>query len=39
VDYVEEESVPAAGLICLQVHSGEPYLAMYRNISLRTINR
>ena len=37
VDYVEEEPVPETGLICLQVHLGEPSQAMYRNISLRTI--
>jgi hypothetical protein len=39
VDYIEEEPVPETGLICLQVHSGEPSQAMYRNVSLLTIPR
>jgi hypothetical protein len=37
VEYLERGNVPQSGLICLQVHSGEPSYAMYRNISLRTI--
>ncbi len=34
--FVEEQPVPAAGLICLQAHSGGPSRAAYRNILIRT---
>lgn len=39
VDYIEPETpVPQAGRICLQIHSGPPGEAWYRNIDLRTLD-
>jgi hypothetical protein len=35
VKYVERGDVPRSGLICLQVHSGPPSEALYRDIHIR----
>lgn len=35
VEHVERGDVPLSGLICLQVHSGPPSEAFYRNIRIR----
>ena len=38
IQYTEPEDVPSAGLICVQVHFGEPSEARYRNIRIREID-
>ena len=39
VDYTEsDQSVPAKGIICLQIHSGPPAEAWYRDIQLMTLD-
>jgi hypothetical protein len=39
VDYIEPETpIPQQGRICLQIHSGPPGEAWYRNIELRTLD-
>lgn len=35
IDYVETNHVPASGVICLQIHSGAPAEAWYKDIVLR----
>ena len=37
VDFVEEEYVPLSGVICLQVHAGEPVEVRYRDIQIRRL--
>lgn len=38
VDYVEpDESIPDSGKICVQIHSGPPSEAWYRNMTLREL--
>lgn len=37
VDYLEREDVPRTGVICVQIHSGPPAQASYRNILIRRI--
>lgn len=37
IDFVEEEYVPLTGILCLQVHAGEPVEVRYRDIELRNL--
>jgi hypothetical protein len=37
VDFFEEQDVPQSGLICLQLHSGEPSKAWYKDILIRVL--
>jgi hypothetical protein len=38
IDYVEpDESIPQSGKICVQIHSGPPSEAWYRNITVREL--
>ena len=37
IEFIEEEDVPLSGLICLQVHSGGPSEAWYRDILIRDL--
>ena len=37
VDYTEEEDVATSGVIGLQVHSGPPLEAWYRNIRIKVL--
>ena len=39
VDFVEEEYVPVSGVICVQVHKGEPVEVRYKHIELRSLQR
>ena len=39
VDFVEHEKVPSTGKVCLQVHSGPPEEAWYKDISIRRVLR
>lgn len=38
VEYLEPEDVPRSGAICVQIHSGPPSQAFYRNISIRRLS-
>lgn len=37
VDYHEQSHVPRSGVICLQIHSGEPAEAWYKDIALKPL--
>jgi len=38
IQFVEGGNVPAAGVVCLQVHYGGPSIASYRNISIKMLD-
>lgn len=38
VEHVERDDVPRSGVICLQIHSGPPAQASYKNIFIRRIS-
>ena len=38
VEFFEEEEVPLSGLICLQLHQGDPSEVWYRDISIRELS-
>lgn len=40
VDYIEpDEAIPQTGKVCVQIHSGPPSEAWYRNIAIKRFNR
>jgi len=39
IDYTERDEVPRRGVICVQIHSGPPSQAFYRDILIRRISR